>query len=171
MKKILMVLLIIGMVAISGCVAETDQETGQVQEQTQEPAQQEQQIQQPDQPTVQYDPLTSSEITTITDKIEDLDRDYNVIEFTSTDSLTSVTIEVMSSYKETDVVRTFKYMRSDSDTAEYEVKIKKTMSLGNDDSDDVICSYRDTADMIDYFSSKTWYDWQEEIAYNTCSVL
>ena len=72
MKKFLLVALLIGIVAISGCVQETPAE-----EQEQPPAQQEEQEQQTTQTTTttqtqtkNYDPLTSAEMDDITETKE-----------------------------------------------------------------------------------------------------
>ena len=173
MKKFLLVALLIGIVAISGCV----QETPVADEQQQPPAQnQEQETTQTTTtvtPPVQgrtYDPLTSAEMDDIEDKIDDLNSAYNVTEFTSTDDLTFVSIYIYSTYSEIDITKVFKYMRADSFTAEYEVQIVKGMGTTTTD-DDVICSYRDNVDNLDEIIDIKWYRWQDTIAHNTCSIL
>lgn len=171
MKKILLVALLIGIVAISGCVQETP-----VAEQQQPPAQEQEQEQQTTTqitPPVQgrtYDPLTSAEMDDIEEKIGDLDPDYNVTAFTSTDDLTFVSIYIYSTYSEIDITKIFKYMRADSFTKEYEVQIVKGMG-STDTADDVICSYRDNVDNLDEIIDIKWYQWQDTIAHNTCSIL
>lgn len=171
MQKFLIVALLIGIVAISGCVQEASEtnvvEDPPVQEQKEETTQPPTTVTPPVQGRT-YDPLTSGEMDDIEEKIGDLNPAYNVTTFTSTDDLTFVSIYIYSTYNEIDMTKIFKYMRADSFTKEYEVQIVKGMGSSITD-DDVICSYGDVVDNLDEIIDIKWYQWQDTIATNTCS--
>ena len=165
MKRILLALLLVGIIAVSGCAQkETTDTTGDTApEDTEQPA-----VQQQTPPAVtSLDPLTTQEIEDAREYIRDLNKDYDIREFTSTSGLTNLVI-YSDFYRITDVVKLFRYFRDRSKTSEYKIAIINDRQKIDDPSDDTSCEWGDTYQNIDAFIDNNWVGWEDEIAINTC---
>ncbi len=165
MKNILLVTLLVGIVAISGCVGETAETP--VDGGTDEPQDQAQQEQEQQQEQTTFQPLSSSAKDAIIISVEKLSYQYIVTDFTSSNDMTSITIDFDGTYRETDTTKIFRLLRDESMTRVYEITFNREMGEPGPE-DDMICTYRDSVEKIDGFIAKKWVGWQDEIAVITC---
>ncbi len=158
MKKLVLITLLISIIFISGCVEEQqtpDQDSDQQQDQQQQ---------------TNFYPLSESDKQLVMEQITDPQAfSYDDIEITSIQSLTSVTIVIEATYRESDVTKIFEILTEYSNTQAYTITFIIDKGMVGDYTDDTHCVYTASVDKIHELDSNNWIGWKEAISVVQCS--